>query len=213
MDLKWYQRNIPEKFSANGKGGWARKTGGGSSLGPETTLRTQRSRDTQGCRVRWAYSSTGHWTLQLPPNLPCWEGLGMATRGRQSLSPVWGTSRAHLCHPLGTPKLVNELIQGVDGQLSAQCPNLGQQVLLQSLHPLQDAGAMRVPLWGAQGPCRAEGQGLLTIWPAHSPTHSETQPWALQDEEVPTSSGYRGRRGVGAEVWGSRHSPHLMLPL
>lgn len=103
---------------------------------------------------------------------------------------------------LRASKLVDELIQGVDRQLPTQRPNLGQQVLFQPLHPLQDAGTMRVSLWGAQGACGTGGQGLPAIWAAHSPTPSGTQPWALQHEEGPASSRYRCR-----EVRECRHSP------
>lgn len=60
-------------------------------------------------------------------------------------------TRAYLSHMLWAPKLVYELVQGVDGQLAAQRPHLSQQVLLQPLHALQDSGAVQVPLWGDQG--------------------------------------------------------------
>lgn len=79
---------------------------------------------------------------------------------------------AHLSHVLGAPKLVDELVQSVDGQLPAQRPHLGQEVLPQPLHTLQDTGAVRVSLQGAQGPCRARGQGVPASPPAHSPTGS-----------------------------------------
>lgn len=84
----------------------------------------------------------GHWTQEPPP--PSW--------------PPGGT-RAHLSHTLWAPQLVDELVQGVDWQLPAQRLHLGQQVLLQPLNPLQDTGAVQVPLWGAQGACGAGGSG------------------------------------------------------
>lgn len=45
-------------------------------------------------------------------------------------------SRAHLGHALRTPELVDELVQGVHGQLAAQRAHLGQQALLQPFHTL-----------------------------------------------------------------------------
>ena len=70
-----------------------------------------------------------------------------------------GGTRAHLGHLLWASQLVDKLIQGIDRQLPAQRPHLGQQVLLQALDPLQDARAVQVPLWGAQGACGAGGSG------------------------------------------------------
>lgn len=51
------------------------------------------------------------------------------------------------------PQLVDELVQGVDWQLPAQHLHLGQQVLLQPFHTLQDTRSMGVSLWGAQEAC------------------------------------------------------------
>lgn len=75
--------------------------------------------------------------------------------------PSWppGGTRAHLGHALWAPQLIDELVQGVDWQLPAQRLHLGQQVLFQPLNPLQDTGAVQVPLWGAQGACGAGGSG------------------------------------------------------
>lgn len=89
-----------------------------------------------------------------PPSLR-WVRTWGNHQGPQSLR----AGGAHLGHVLGAPELVDELVQGVHGQLPAQRPHLGQQVLLQLLHTLQDAGAVRVPLQGAQGSCRAGGSG------------------------------------------------------
>lgn len=60
-------------------------------------------------------------------------------------------SRAHLGHALRTPELVDELVQGVHGQLAAQRAHLGQQALLQPFHTLQDARALQVSLKWVQG--------------------------------------------------------------
>lgn len=76
--------------------------------------------------VGWT-KDAGPWVLPAPspPHCAGW-GLGVATRGPQSLHP----QGAHLSHSLRAPKLVDELIQSVDRQLPAQHPHLGQQVLL-----------------------------------------------------------------------------------
>lgn len=89
----------------------------------------------------------GYWTQQPPPTHPP--------------PPSWppGGTRAHLGHALWAPQLIDELVQGVDWQLPAKRLHLGQQVLFQPLNPLQDTGAVQVPLWGAQGACGAGGSG------------------------------------------------------
>lgn len=82
------------------------------------------------------------------------------TTGAARATQSWADhSFAYLCHSLRTPKLVNELVQGVDRQLPAQCSHLGEEALLQVLHPFQDTRTMQVPLLGTHGACRTEGPG------------------------------------------------------
>lgn len=139
-------------------------------------------------------SSTGTpslvgWTMDAAARVPapqatslCWVQTWGNRQGPQSLR-VGG---AHLGHALGAPELVDELIQGVHGQLPAQRPHLSQQVLLQLLHALQNAGAVRVPLQGAQGPCGAGGSG------GYQPAPPPITPLAAVDEGAPRGWGTAG---------------------
>lgn len=119
--------------------------------------------------------------------LLCWAGLGVAQGGggrRGAAGARLLPLGAHLSHALRAPELVDELIQGVDRQLPAQQPHLGQQVLLQPLNAFQDAGAVQVPLRGAKGACRAGRSGETVRATCHSPTRGGPQPRALQDRKV-----------------------------
>ena len=62
--------------------------------------------------------------------------------------------QAHLSHTLRTPKLVDELVQRVDGHLPAQGAHLGQQALVQPFYPVQDTRPLLVSLKWVQGTWR-----------------------------------------------------------
>lgn len=57
-----------KEYSVGGKGGWEKKTGGGSSLGLEPTPKTQRPRGQRGVGEE-AMPLIGHGILWLPPHL------------------------------------------------------------------------------------------------------------------------------------------------
>lgn len=143
---------------------------------------------TQSMRARWARSWARGRRLREedpPASQPprCCAGQGWGWR-RGAAGARLLPLGAHLSHALRAPELVDELIQGVDRQLPAQQPHLGQQVLLQPLNAFQDAGAVQVPLRGAKGACRAGRSGETVRATCHSPTRGGPQPRALQDRKV-----------------------------
>lgn len=101
-------------------------------------------------------------TLYLPSHLPCSWGWAPPSAVRLHLLPMVDTGplelamgcQAYLSHTLRTPKLVDELVQRVHGQLPAQCAHLGQQALFQPFYPVQDTRPLLVSLKWVQGPWR-----------------------------------------------------------
>lgn len=129
--------------------------------------RNAQAQGTQGCGC--VGMPPQHCLLPLPRHLPGLAGTGSGRQGEQEPRSRRCRHGAYLRHPLRAPQLVNELVQGVDRQLPAQHQDLGQQVLLQPLHPLQDAGSVQIPLQGARGACRARGAGDGPVITATAP--------------------------------------------
>lgn len=143
--------HLPESFYCNPiiRGQDRSEVAPGPVLGKRTGTQWKRGRGGSGVGPgqHCLNGRAGYWTKQPHPTHPP--------------PPNWppGGTRTHLGHTLWAPQLIDELVQGVDWQLPAQRLHLGQQVLLQPLNPLQDPGAVQVPLWGAQGACGAGGSG------------------------------------------------------
>lgn len=172
---------------------------GGLQPHPEPTPRTHRPRARKG--VGAAGTPSQHCLLPLPPHLPGLAGTWSGHQGAPEPKSGGCGCRAYLRHPLRAPQLVDKLVQGVDRQFPAQHQDLGQQVLLQPLHPLHDARTVQVPLRGTRGACRARGAGGRARHPGRGPTDGATRPWAPEDKGIlPAPATARCRGGIGVQT-------------